>query len=91
MIKLSDAPKGGVYKVECVSEGVPCQMCNPCLRIRLLEFGFMVGEEIEVVRDGDPMIVRIGRSWNMGIRKDEAQRVWVNEQIGGNKKEFSIK
>lgn len=86
MIKLSDAPKGGVYKVECVSEGVPCQMCHPCLRIRLLEFGFMVGEEIEVVRDSDPMVVMIGGAWSMGIRKDEAERVWVNQITDGNKK-----
>ena len=78
MIKLSDAPKGGVYRVECVSEGVPCQMCNPCLRIRLLE--------IEVVRDSDPMVVMIGGAWNMGIRKDEAERVWVNQITDGNKK-----
>ena len=79
MIELDKGVKGKRYKVVGVKEGEPCQSCTPCLRLRLLEFGMLIGEKIEIRIDRDPMVIRIGNSWDMGIRKDEAVRVQIEE------------
>jgi Fe2+ transport system protein FeoA len=79
MIRLNKGEKGKKYRVVGVREGEPCLSCTPCLRLRLLEFGLLIGEEIEVKIDRDPMVIRVGGSWDMGIRSDEAVRVEIEE------------
>jgi Fe2+ transport system protein FeoA len=79
MIRLDKGTEGGRYKVVGVREGEPCTNCHPCLRLRLLEFGLLIGEKIEIKRSGDPMIIRVGDNWDMGIRADEAIRVEIEE------------
>jgi Fe2+ transport system protein FeoA len=39
----------------------------------------LVGEIVEIKRGGDPMIIRIGDSWDMGIREEEAQRIQIQK------------
>ena len=51
------------YKVLDVPQSLNCQHCVPCMRIRLMEMGFIEGQEIEIekafaIKDGDE--VRLG-------------------------------
>ena len=36
------------YKVLDVPQSLNCQHCVPCMRIRLMEMGFIEGQEIEI-------------------------------------------
>jgi Fe2+ transport system protein FeoA len=36
------------YHITNVTENVPCVNCNPCLRLRLMDMGFIPGQKIEV-------------------------------------------
>jgi Fe2+ transport system protein FeoA len=68
------------YRVIGLNEGEGCiHSCNPCLNLRLLEFGILIGEEITIKRVGDPMIIRVNDSWDMGIREEEAQRIQIQK------------
>ena len=50
------------------------------LERRLLEFGFVSGEEIEILAEArpgrDPFVVRVGHT-TLALRRREAQSVWV--------------
>jgi Fe2+ transport system protein FeoA len=37
-----------VYEVIDVPQPINCENCNPCLRIRLMELGFITGQKIEL-------------------------------------------
>ena len=79
-ISLNKGVRDIRYRVVGLNEGVGCtHRCIPCLNIRLLEFGMLVGEIVEIKRVGDPMIIRINDSWDMGIRKEEAQRIQIQK------------
>jgi Fe2+ transport system protein FeoA len=36
------------YEVVDVPKPINCENCNPCLRIRLMELGFITGQKIEL-------------------------------------------
>jgi ferrous iron transport protein A len=50
------------------------------LERRLLEFGFVNGEDIEILAEArpgrDPFVVRVGHT-TLALRRREAQSVWV--------------
>jgi ferrous iron transport protein A len=50
------------------------------LERRLLEFGFVQGEQVEIVAEArpgrDPFVVRVGHT-TLALRRREAQSVWV--------------
>jgi ferrous iron transport protein A len=50
------------------------------LERRLLEFGFVSGEQVEVLAEArpgrDPFVVRVGHT-TLALRRREAQSVWV--------------
>jgi ferrous iron transport protein A len=50
------------------------------LERRLLEFGFVSGEEIEILAEArpgrDPFVVRVGQT-TLALRRREAQSVWI--------------
>jgi ferrous iron transport protein A len=50
------------------------------LERRLLEFGFVSGERVEILAEArpgrDPFVVRIGQT-TLALRRREAQSVWV--------------
>ena len=50
------------------------------LERRLLEFGFISGEQVEILAEArpgrDPFVVRIGHT-TLALRRREAQSVWV--------------
>jgi ferrous iron transport protein A len=57
------------------------------LERRLLEFGFVSGEQIEVLAEArpgrDPFVVRVGNT-TLALRRREAQSVWVEIQHPGS-------
>jgi ferrous iron transport protein A len=54
------------------------------LERRLLEFGFVHGEQIEIVAEArpgrDPFVVRVGHT-TLALRRREAQSVWVEVEL----------
>ena len=56
------------------------------LERRLLEFGFVHGEQIEILAEArpgrDPFVVRIGNT-TIALRRREAQSVWVELHHSG--------
>lgn len=79
-ISLNKGVRSIRYKVIGLNEGIGCtHNCKPCLNLRLLEFGMLVGEIVEIKREGDPMIIRVNDSWDMGIREEEAQRIQIQK------------
>ena len=53
------------------------------LERRLLEFGFVSGEQVEILAEArpgrDPFVVRVGNT-TLALRRREAQSVWVEIQ-----------
>jgi ferrous iron transport protein A len=53
------------------------------LERRLLEFGFVQGEQVEILAEArpgrDPFVVRIGHT-TLALRRREAQSVWIQLQ-----------
>jgi ferrous iron transport protein A len=51
------------------------------LERRLLEFGFVQGEQVEILAEArpgrDPFVVRIGHT-TLALRRREAQSIWVD-------------
>jgi len=56
------------------------------LERRLLEFGFVSGEQVEILAEArpgrDPFVVRVGNT-TLALRRREAQSVWVELQHSG--------
>jgi ferrous iron transport protein A len=55
---------------------------NPESHLKLMEMGCLPGEEIVVYRVaplGDPLSIRVA-GYNLSLRKEEAEAVWVEEQ-----------
>jgi len=71
---LSPGMKG--YVVGVGSSAAPLS----ALERRLLEFGFVHGEQIEILAEArpgrDPFVVRVGHT-TLALRRHEAQSVWV--------------
>src|SRR5215472_2638457 len=57
------------------------------LERRLLEFGFVNGEQVEILAEArpgrDPFVVRVGQT-TLALRRREAQSVWVELQHSGS-------
>src|SRR5213076_3318240 len=62
-----------------VSVGSAAAALSPLER-RLLEFGFVNGEQVEILAEArpgrDPFVVRVGNT-TLALRRREAQSVWV--------------
>ena len=57
------------------------------LERRLLEFGFVHGEQVEILAEArpgrDPFVVRVGHT-TLALRRREAQTVWVELEHSGS-------
>ena len=78
---LPPGTKGSVVSVG--SSAAPLS----ALERRLLEFGFVHGEQVEILAEArpgrDPFIVRIGHT-TLALRRREAQTVWVELEHCGS-------
>src|SRR5215475_9359656 len=76
-VSLAALPPGTAGRV--VSVGSPASALSPLER-RLLEFGFISGEHVEILAEArpgrDPFVVRVGHT-TLALRRREAQSVWV--------------
>jgi ferrous iron transport protein A len=76
-VSLAALPPGTSGRV--VSVGAASAPLS-ALERRLLEFGFVSGERVEILAEArpgrDPFVVRIGHT-TLALRRREAQSVWV--------------
>ena len=72
---------GEVYRVDDVTEGSPCQGCNPCLKLRLMELGFICGETVRVKKHQLGIYILSVLSYSghecstIALRDDETSRI----------------
>jgi Fe2+ transport system protein FeoA len=73
------------YQVLDVPQNDPCNHCNPCMRMRLMEMGFIYGQEIEVKEKmrGMYIIDMLSIDGNVeqtiALRKEELGRICLKE------------
>src|SRR6516164_1544584 len=76
-VSLAALPPGTAGRV--VGVGSRAGTLSPLER-RLLEFGFVSGERVEILAEArpgrDPFVVRVGHT-TLALRRREAQSVWV--------------
>lgn len=81
LMKFDSANIGKIYTIEDISVGIPCENCNPCLRLRLMELGFIGGEKIQITghRMGiwtiDVLSENNSVAYTIALRDEEADRV----------------
>lgn len=69
------------YEVIDVPQKNPCENCNPCMRMRLMELGFIQGQEIDIKEKMNGMYIvdMISDEGNVeqtiALRKDELNRI----------------
>lgn len=69
------------YEVIDVPQNDPCQHCTPCMRMKLMEIGFLQGQEIEVTEKMKGLFVVDMLSPNgnveqtIALRKEELDRI----------------
>src|ERR1700758_734624 len=80
---LAALPPGPTGHV--VSVGSSASTLTPLER-RLLEFGFVNGEQVEILAEArpgrDPFVVRIGHT-TLALRRREAQSIWIDLSRSG--------
>ncbi len=73
------------YKVLDVPQNIPCNQCNPCMRMKLMELGFIEGQEIEVEEKMRGMFIVNMLSVDgyveqtIALRKEELGRICLKE------------
>jgi Fe2+ transport system protein FeoA len=74
-----------MFKIIDIPENNPCTNCNPCLRLRLMEMGFITGEKIEIVKNFSGLkIVNILNEFNnvtstIALREEEFSMICLKE------------
>jgi ferrous iron transport protein A len=76
-VSLAALPPGTAGRV--VAVGARAGVLSPLER-RLLEFGFVNGEQVEILAEArpgrDPFVVRVGHT-TLALRRREAENIWV--------------
>jgi ferrous iron transport protein A len=84
-VSLAALSPGTSGRVIGVGSGDPSSPLS-ALERRLLEFGFVNGEQVEILAEArpgrDPFVVRIGHT-TLALRRREAQSIWVEVQHSG--------
>ena len=71
------------YQISDVIENNPCYNCKPCLRLRLMDFGFIPGQKIDVEKGRLGLYLVHLKSLNghheqtFALREDEFERLCV--------------
>lgn len=75
------------YEVLDVPQSENCQNCTPCMRMRLMEMGFINGQEIEIEKKRLGLyVVHMlsdygGVSQTFALRPEELGRICLKEKI----------
>lgn len=84
LVSLAALPPGTAGRV--VGVGSPSTTLS-ALERRLLEFGFVNGETVEILAEArpgrDPFVVRVGNT-TLALRRREAQNIWVELHRSGS-------
>jgi ferrous iron transport protein A len=84
-VSLAALPPGSAGRV--VGVGSHAGVLTPLER-RLLEFGFVNGEHVEILAEArpgrDPFVVRIGHT-TLALRRREAENIWVELHRPGSR------
>ena len=82
-VSLSALPPGTKGRV--VGVGSSTRALSSLER-RLLEFGFVGGEEVQILAEArpgrDPFVVRVGQT-TLALRRHEAQSIWIELSRSG--------
>ena len=76
-----------MYEILDVPQKNPCSNCIPCMRLRLMEMGFIAGEKIEVVKkfSGLKLVNILNENNNVmstiALRDEEFDRICVKEVL----------
>ncbi len=68
-----------------VPQPVVCENCTPCLRLRLMDFGFVPGQKMEIKekKHGLWIINMLSENGNIeqtiGLRPEELERICIKE------------
>jgi ferrous iron transport protein A len=77
LVSLAALPPGTAGRV--VGVGARAGVLSPLER-RLLEFGFISGEQVEILAEArpgrDPFVVRVGHT-TLALRRREAESIWI--------------
>lgn len=74
-----------MYQIVDVPQNDPCTNCIPCMRLRLMEMGFISGEKIEIVKKFSGLkLVNILNENNyvcstIALRDEEFNRICLKE------------
>jgi ferrous iron transport protein A len=83
-VSLAALPPGSAGRV--VAVGARAGILSPLER-RLLEFGFVSGEQVEILAEArpgrDPFVVRVGHT-TLALRRREAESIWVELRRPGS-------
>lgn len=73
------------YQVLDVPQKNPCEKCNPCMRMRLMELGFVYGQEVDIKEKMSGMYIVDMISEDgyveqtIALRKEELGRICLKE------------
>lgn len=74
-----------IYLIKDVPQNIPCENCNVCLRMRLMEMGITPGEKVKFVKHSKDMWIMSILSENnhevskLALRSDEFERIIFEE------------
>ena len=80
-MNFSLANIGKIYVIDEVLVGTPCENCATCLRLKLMEMGFLRGEKIHLrghklgIWIIDILTSNDNVAYTLALRDDEAERV----------------
>jgi Fe2+ transport system protein FeoA len=75
-----------VYEVVGVPQNNSCDKCNPCLRVKLMEMGFISGQDIEIQKKqwGLYVVNLLSKDGHVeqtiAMREDELGRICLKEK-----------
>jgi hypothetical protein len=77
---------GKTYRIVDVPQNNPCEGCVPCIRLRLMELGFICGERIKVKKyQMGVWLVALLTDYDeecqtMALRSEELNRIVIEEE-----------
>lgn len=80
-MRLKNQQVGEIYRITDVPENSPCNNCTNCLRLRLLEFGFLPGTKIGIQKHNRGLwLLNILNEYDIpqqsiALREEEAERI----------------
>lgn len=82
-MKINNSFIGQILRVSDVFKGVPCDECNNCIRIRLMEMGIFEGEKVKIVGKThglwriDILSEKESTISSLALREEEIERICV--------------